>query len=85
MTMAAQISRQDTESNNSSGESISTSSLRRKSTYSRNEARRIIKNLLILGFSFTLLFSAFMATANLQSSINSEVKEDFNAYSLKNC
>lgn len=62
----------DTDANfNETTDIVAAAALRRKG-YGPNESRRIIKNLFILGFAFTLLFSAFMATANLQSSINSE-------------
>lgn len=39
------------------------------------ESSRIIKNLTVLGLSFTLIFTAYQALANLQSSLLSEVSE----------
>ena len=36
----------------------------------RREKRGIIKNVVIISFSFMLLFTAFQSMANLQSSIN---------------
>ena len=44
-----------------------------RENYGSKEHLRILKNMIMLGLSFTLLFTAFMAMANLQSSINSEV------------
>jgi hypothetical protein len=41
--------------------------------YGPLESRRILKNLFGLGLCFTLIFTAYMAMVNLQSSINSEV------------
>ena len=36
----------------------------------RKEKRRILKNVIVISFSFMLLFTAFQSMANLQSSIN---------------
>ena len=44
-----------------------------RNSYGPKESSRIVKNLFMLGISFTLLFTAYMAMANLQSSINSQV------------
>jgi len=42
--------------------------------YEPNEHRRMLKNVIVTSFSFTLLFTAFQSMANLQSSINTEVR-----------
>ena len=36
----------------------------------RAEKRRMMKNVILISFSFMLLFTAFQSMANLQSSIN---------------
>ncbi len=36
----------------------------------KKEKRRIMKNVILISFSFLLLFTAFQSMANLQSSIN---------------
>jgi len=48
----------------------------RRQSYGRREDLRILKNLFMMGIAFALLFTAFMATANLQSSVHTEVKDD---------
>ena len=44
----------------------------------RREKRGIIRNVVIISFSFMLLFTAFQSMANLQSSIN-KVRLNFRA------
>ncbi|XP_065349467.1 UNC93-like protein [Cloeon dipterum] len=36
------------------------------------ETRRMLKNILVISFAFTFLFTAYQSTANLQSSINTD-------------
>ena len=43
----------------------------------RSEKRRMMKNVILISFSFLLLFTAFQSMANLQSSIN-KVQTDRN-------
>jgi len=43
--------------------------------YEPKENRRMLRNVLLISFSFTCLFTAFNAMANLQSSINSKVTD----------
>lgn len=40
--------------------------------FNSNEQRRIIKNVVILGFAFMIHFTAFHGTSNLQSSVNTD-------------
>lgn len=44
-------------------------------TYGPNESRRMLKNIFLISFSFTFLFTAFQSMASLQSSLNSVSKE----------
>jgi len=44
-----------------------------KPVYRKGENRRMLKNVIVISFCFTLLFTAFNSMANLQSSLNSEV------------
>ncbi len=41
--------------------------------YGERENRRMLRNVIIISFCFTLLFTAFNSMSNLQSSLNSEV------------
>ena len=41
--------------------------------YGKYERRRIWKNLIGLGFVFVLIFTAFMCTSNLQSTLHAKV------------
>jgi len=47
----------------------------RRDSYGTNEEWRILKDLLMMGIAFALLFTAFNATANLQSSVHAEVSQ----------
>lgn len=38
--------------------------------YGPGESRRMLKNVILISFSFTFLFTAFQSMANLQSSLN---------------
>lgn len=38
--------------------------------YGPKESRRMLKNVILISFSFTFLFTAFQSMANLQSSLN---------------
>ncbi len=41
--------------------------------YGPNESRRMLKNVFLISFSFTFLFTAFQSMASLQSSLNQAV------------
>jgi hypothetical protein len=50
--------------------------------YGDNEKIRIIRNLVGMGFVFVLIFTAFMSTSNLQSSLNAKVQLHLNTLNL---
>ena len=52
-------------------ESISTLSDLESNAWLKSKSR-IIKNLLVIGFAWIFLFTAFQAVASLQSSLNSD-------------
>lgn len=44
--------------------------------YGPKESRRMLKNIFLISFSFTFLFTAYQSMANLQSSLNT-VRNNF--------
>ena len=49
----------------------------------RSEKRRMMKNVILISFSFLLLFTAFQSMANLQSSINKvQTDRNYNYYTF---
>lgn len=44
-----------------------------KKVYEPGEERRMLRNVILISFSFTLLFTAFNSMSSLQSSINPDV------------